>query len=64
MIESTKPDVFLLNVTNIALGVGFLICLALIAGGIIRDFWERFHKPPKVQHSVSIGIRSPATSTR
>ena len=64
MIESTKPDVFLLNVTNIALGVGFLACLGMIAVGVIRDFWDRYHKQRQVKHSVPLGVGSPATSSR
>lgn len=38
-----SPDVFWLNVTNAALGVGFLVCLGMIVVGIVQDFAQRFH---------------------
>lgn len=43
MLKMESPDVFWLNVTNAALGVGFLVCLGMIVVGIVQDFAQRFH---------------------
>jgi hypothetical protein len=43
-----SPDVFWLNVTNAALGLGFLACLGMIVFGIVQDFAQRFrHHGPR-----------------
>ncbi len=42
-LKMESPDVFWLNVTNAALGVGFLVCLGMIVVGIVQDFAQRFH---------------------
>ena len=45
MLQNSNPDVFWLNVTNIALGVSFVICLGLVAIGAIRDLLHNAQKP-------------------
>lgn len=44
-----SPDVFWLNVTNAALGLGFLALLGAIVFGIAQDLIQRHRQQPRTQ---------------